>query len=201
MVAVVIADWQQAKLGHARIGIDDDAVGIGERGAEFRSGGETVAEGAAAIGNGKMPDAGIGGEQLPILAGADEIDGGIGKAALGGIEDDTGNGHVRAQGDAGEDVDGARRSGDRARKAHAAVTFNEGGAFAGRYEFGEESGVHVAEGGLEAVGEAFGDDAKEGLGTVVAGQGLQQIRRPRAAAETVVEELRGAVVTRNTCQR
>jgi hypothetical protein len=80
-------------LGEARIGIDDDAVGMIEAGP----GGEAFVEGAGArVGEGEELDAGIGGEEFGGFGAAGEEDFGTGEAALGGIEKYAGDGDVRA---------------------------------------------------------------------------------------------------------
>ncbi len=110
-----------------------------------------------------MPDARIGGEQLPILARPGQVDGGIRKAALGGVQDHAGDRDIGAQRHAREHEDAARPAFHGARNAHAAIAFDKRGALAWRDGFGEQRGVDVAQGWFETIGQAFGDYAEERL--------------------------------------
>jgi len=54
-------------------------------------------------------EAPIGSEETVALFASHQHDAGGGKAAFGGIEEAAGDGHIRAQRHARQDVDGARR--------------------------------------------------------------------------------------------
>ena len=75
-----------------------------------------------------------------------------------------------------------------ARDAHAPVALHQRGAFAGRDGLREQRGVGIAKRRLEAVRQAFGDDAEQRIGTVVVRQTAQQFRRPRRAAQAAIQQ-------------
>src|SRR5208337_4175905 len=91
---------KQAELRETRIGIDDDAVRQADRLAQLRPDGEPIVDGTApAVCDREMPEARIGGEQLPAFLGTDEPDGGIRELLFRRVENRAGNGDVGAQGD------------------------------------------------------------------------------------------------------
>jgi hypothetical protein len=98
------------------------------------------------------------------------VDPGCGEAPGSGVENEAGDRNVRAQSDPGQDVDvldGGRPVFKAAREADTAVALLEvGRGVLGEGKLddrGEEGGVGVAEGRLEEVGEAFYNDAEEGV--------------------------------------
>ena len=121
VVAVFRADGEQAELGEARVGVEHQAVRGGGQRFEFVPHGEALAQAAAAVLDGGMTQARVGGEQLEVLARAGEHDFGIREGLLGGGEQHAGNRDIRPEGDAGEHQNAPRLVRDGARAAHALV--------------------------------------------------------------------------------
>src|SRR6185437_2931848 len=120
---------------------------------------EAVAEGAFGVGDGEVGDSRVSGKEFVVFGGGGEDDAGVREALFGGVEQDAGDGDVGAEGDTGENADGSGRGigGDWVGMADSLVAGFEIGSDGG----GEEVRVGVAEGGVEAVREAFGEDAEE----------------------------------------
>jgi len=150
VVAVLIADGQQAELGEAAVGVNHQVV---DNGLELAP---DAGDGVAAIVEGRVAEARVGGEELEILAWADKNDFGFWETLLRGIHEHTGDGDIRAERDAREHKHAARLDGHGARTAHASVT---GGVGAGN-RLREEARVDVAQGGLEAVAQTLGQNAE-----------------------------------------
>ncbi len=146
----------------------------------------------------------VSGEKLPGFSAADEDDAGAGKAALGGVKQDTGDGDVGTEGYAGEDKHGLRIGGNGARIPHAAIAGNETCGVELRNgvsnHFGKQLRIRLGQARLEEIRQAFDDDAKKGIGTLRRCETAEKAAGPALAGEAAGEQPLGQIVTRSTCQ-
>jgi hypothetical protein len=117
-----------------------------------------------------MFQARIAGEQLPVLARAGKQDAGAREAAFGGIQQHAGHRHIGPQGHPGQHKNRFGLVPAYARNADTAIARGEFCRVHPWRGFGNglrhEVRVEVAQGRLEAVRQAFHDDAQQRFGAV-----------------------------------
>jgi hypothetical protein len=195
VVAVFVADGEEAELGEARIGVEHEAVGGSGQRFELVPHGEALGQAAAAVLDGGVSQARVGGEHLEILAGPGEHDFGLWEGLFGGVHQDAGHRDVRAQRHAGEHNHPGGCASDRARAADAIIAREVGS----RNRLREQARINIAQGGLEAVAQALYENSKEGFGAGFFEQGSRKAPG-RISGDTALQQRLREELTRSTSQ-
>jgi hypothetical protein len=124
---------------------------------------EALRDCAAPVGYVEVPDPREAGEEFSGFGAAGEPDFRFGEAFVGGIDEDAGDGNIRAQGDAGKDgnAPGLELAGESARVGWSSCELQDEG---------EDGPVILAKPRFKTVGEALDEDAEEGVGALRLGE-------------------------------
>ena len=203
VVSILPANRQQAQLGEAGIGIDHHRIRRGQQRLERGPDRQPLAQAAPLVGDVRVAEARVAGEQIVILSRPHKDDLGLWEALLGRGQQHAGHGYVRAQGDAREHEHAVRLEGNGARPAYTLVPGHQqsGVHIIGHMGHGlrEQPRVDVAEPRLEAIGQTLGQDSEQGLPAGIFDKRRRQFRR-RPAGEALVQKFARDLVTRSTCQ-